>query len=243
MLRSLIGGANNGGDRRIPRGNACMACAELSAWRARARPDSERQHEDQDRRSRHAHVARPHGGKRLDRADVAESNTAAAACPTNEAHDPGRGNAGPRLPRAVAGMGLSMLGPVLLEYGTEEQRQRTSRKSCAAKSAGARAIPNRRRLRPRQPVAPARCCRASTSWSTATRSGPPNAQSSDWIFCLVRTDPTVKKHDGISFLLHRHGRSRRAPAADPADQRQVGRSAKRSSRTSRSPARKTSLDN
>ncbi len=24
---------------------------------------------------------------------------------------------------------------------------------------------------------------------------------SDWIFCLVRTDPTVKKHDGISFLL------------------------------------------
>ena len=28
-----------------------------------------------------------------------------------------------------------------------------------------------------------------------------NAHLSDWIFCLVRTDPTVKKHDGISFLL------------------------------------------
>ena len=28
-----------------------------------------------------------------------------------------------------------------------------------------------------------------------------NAHRADWIFCLVRTDPTVKKHDGISFLL------------------------------------------
>ena len=28
-----------------------------------------------------------------------------------------------------------------------------------------------------------------------------NAHHADWIFCLVRTDPTVRKHDGISFLL------------------------------------------
>ncbi|MEM7410461.1 MAG: acyl-CoA dehydrogenase family protein [Myxococcota bacterium] len=27
------------------------------------------------------------------------------------------------------------------------------------------------------------------------------ADQSDWIFCLVRTDPSAKKHDGISFLL------------------------------------------
>ena len=27
------------------------------------------------------------------------------------------------------------------------------------------------------------------------------ADRSDWIFCLVRTDPKAKKHDGISFLL------------------------------------------
>ncbi|MDU1670345.1 MAG: acyl-CoA dehydrogenase family protein, partial [Bradyrhizobium sp.] len=27
------------------------------------------------------------------------------------------------------------------------------------------------------------------------------AQHADWIFCLVRTDPTAKKHDGISFIL------------------------------------------
>ena len=28
-----------------------------------------------------------------------------------------------------------------------------------------------------------------------------NADKSDWIFCLVRTDPNVKKQEGISFLL------------------------------------------
>src|SRR5258707_3791095 len=27
------------------------------------------------------------------------------------------------------------------------------------------------------------------------------ANFADWIFCLVRTDPTAKKHDGISFIL------------------------------------------
>src|SRR5205823_3471438 len=27
------------------------------------------------------------------------------------------------------------------------------------------------------------------------------ANYADWIFCLVRTDPTAKKHDGISFIL------------------------------------------
>jgi hypothetical protein len=27
------------------------------------------------------------------------------------------------------------------------------------------------------------------------------AQHADWIFCLVRTDPAAKKHDGISFIL------------------------------------------
>lgn len=34
----------------------------------------------------------------------------------------------------------------------------------------------------------------SKTWTTL-------AQHADWIFCLVRTDPTVKKQEGISFLL------------------------------------------
>ncbi len=40
----------------------------------------------------------------------------------------------------------------------------------------------------------------STS-STARRPGRRSGQYGDWIFCLVRTDPDVKKQAGISFLL------------------------------------------
>ncbi|HEY8288166.1 MAG TPA: acyl-CoA dehydrogenase family protein [Acetobacteraceae bacterium] len=101
----------------------------------------------------------------------------------------------------LRGMGLSMLGPVLLEYGTEEQRQTHI---------------------PRIVTGEIRWCQgysepgagsdlASLSTRAVLQGGhflvnghkiwTSNAHLSDWIFCLVRTDPTVKKHDGISFLL------------------------------------------
>ena len=98
-------------------------------------------------------------------------------------------------------MGLSMLGPALLEYGTEEQDSSTSRRSSAAKSAGARATPSRARAPTSPACRPGPRSRATTSWSTARRSGPRTRTMSDWFFCLVRTDPTAKKHEGISFLL------------------------------------------
>ena len=54
---------------------------------------------------------------------MAEDNTAAADCPASEALilEEEMQDLGCRAP--LRGMGLSMLGPVLLEYGTEEQRQ------------------------------------------------------------------------------------------------------------------------
>ena len=122
----------------------------------------------------------------------------------------------------LRGMGLSMLGPVLLEYGTEEQRQehippivRGEIRWCQGYS---------------EPGAGSDLASLSTRavlqgehflvnghkiWTS-------NAHLSDWIFCLVRTDPTVKKHEGISFLLIDMADPGRAAAADPADQRQVG---------------------
>jgi alkylation response protein AidB-like acyl-CoA dehydrogenase len=101
----------------------------------------------------------------------------------------------------LRGMGLSMLGPVLLEYGTEEQRQTHIPKIVSGEIRWCQGYS--------EPGAGSDLASLSTRavlqgdhylvnghkiWTS-------NAHLSDWIFCLVRTDPTVKKHDGISFLL------------------------------------------
>ena len=102
----------------------------------------------------------------------------------------------------LSGMGLSMLGPTLLEYGTEEQKQtHLPHDRHAARSAGARATPSRGRA----PTSPACRPRAVLQGEHFLVNGQKiwtsYADYADWIFCLVRTDPTAKKHEGISFLL------------------------------------------
>ena len=101
----------------------------------------------------------------------------------------------------LRGMGLSMLGPTLLEYGTEEQRRTHIPKIVSGEIRWCQGYS--------EPGAGSDLASLSTRavlqgehflvnghkiWTS-------NAHLSDWIFCLVRTDPTVKKHDGISFLL------------------------------------------
>lgn len=104
-------------------------------------------------------------------------------------------------PSPLGGMGVTMLGPTLLEYGDNDQK-----------------------LRHLPPIA-----RGETRWcqgysepgsgsdlaSLQTRAvdegdhylvngqkiWASGAQYADWIFCLVRTDPNAPKHEGISFLL------------------------------------------
>jgi alkylation response protein AidB-like acyl-CoA dehydrogenase len=100
----------------------------------------------------------------------------------------------------IGGMGVMMFGPTLLEYGSEEQKQRhipgivtgqvwwcqgysepgagsdlaSLRTQCVDK--GDHFLVNGQKI-----------------WTSG-------AQYADWCFCLVRTDNT-KKHEGISFLL------------------------------------------
>jgi alkylation response protein AidB-like acyl-CoA dehydrogenase len=101
----------------------------------------------------------------------------------------------------LRGMGLSMLGPVLLEYGTEEQRQthlpkiiRGEIRWCQGYSEP-EAGSDLASLRTRAVLQGDHfLVNGHKIWTS-------NAHLSDWIFCLVRTDPAVKKHDGISFLL------------------------------------------
>jgi acyl-CoA dehydrogenase len=101
----------------------------------------------------------------------------------------------------IYGIGIWMLGPALLEFGTEEQKQQHLRAmingeirwaqgysepgagsdlaslQCKAEDQGDHFLVN-----------------GSKIWTTS-------ADKCDWIFCLVRTDPHVKKQQGISFLL------------------------------------------
>lgn len=98
-------------------------------------------------------------------------------------------------------IGIWMLGPALLEFGTEEQKRehipRIARGEvrwcqgysepgagsdlaslqCKAEDKGNHFLVNGTKI-----------------WTTS-------ADKADWIFCLVRTDPKAKKQEGISFLL------------------------------------------
>ncbi len=102
---------------------------------------------------------------------------------------------------ALTGVGQLLLGPVLLEVGSETQKLEHLPKiargqvrwcqgysepgagsdlaslQCRAEDQGHHYLVNGSKL-----------------WTSY-------ADRADWIFCLVRTDPDAKKHDGIGFLL------------------------------------------
>ncbi|QDI77968.1 MULTISPECIES: acyl-CoA dehydrogenase family protein [Leisingera] len=103
-------------------------------------------------------------------------------------------------PRSLP-FGLSMLAPVLLAFGSEEQRQRFLPRIlngqdwwCQGYSepgAGSDlAAVKTRAVRDGDHYV----VNGQKTWTTL-------GQHANWIFCLVRTDPDAKKQEGISFLL------------------------------------------
>ena len=97
--------------------------------------------------------------------------------------------------------GIAMLGPVLLEFANEEQKREHLTKIAAGQirwcqgysepGAGSdlAGLQMRALLDGDEYVV-----NGQKVWTSY-------ADKSDWIFCLVRTDPDAPKHDGISFLL------------------------------------------
>ena len=102
---------------------------------------------------------------------------------------------------ALAGFGTSMIGPTLLEFGTEEQKQRHLPPIAQAEvewcqgysepgagsdlaSLQTRAVPDGDHY----------VINGSKIWTTG-------AHNANWMFILVRTDPAAPKHEGISFML------------------------------------------
>jgi acyl-CoA dehydrogenase len=98
-------------------------------------------------------------------------------------------------------LGIWMLGPALLEFGNEEQKQQHLR---AIINGEIRWCQGYSEPGSGSDLASLQCkaedqsdhflVNGSKIWTTG-------ADKSDWIFCLVRTNPDVKKQEGISFLL------------------------------------------
>lgn len=102
---------------------------------------------------------------------------------------------------ALTGMGLAMIGPTLLEFGTEEQKQRHIPKIVSGEVSWCQGYS--------EPGAGSDLAALQTKavldgdhfvingqkiWTSG-------AQHADWMFALVRTDFEASKHDGISFVL------------------------------------------
>jgi alkylation response protein AidB-like acyl-CoA dehydrogenase len=101
----------------------------------------------------------------------------------------------------LMGMGTSMIGPTLLEYGTKDQKQRHIPKIARGEAQWCQGYS--------EPNAGSDLASLSTRavdhgdhylingqkiWTSG-------AATADWMFILVRTDPEAPKHEGISFML------------------------------------------
>jgi len=101
----------------------------------------------------------------------------------------------------LTSFGISMLGPALLKYGSEEQKRehlpkitRGEIRWCQGYSepgAGSDLASLQARAEDKGDQF---LVNGSKIWTTY-------ANKADWIFCLVRTDPSAPKHEGISFVL------------------------------------------
>ena len=101
----------------------------------------------------------------------------------------------------LAGMGIAMIGPTLLEFGTEEQRQRHIPKIVSGEvrwCQGYSEPGSGSDLASLQTKAVLEGDHFVINGQKIWTSG---AQHADWMFALVRTDPDAAKHDGISFVL------------------------------------------
>lgn len=101
----------------------------------------------------------------------------------------------------LAGMGVMMIGPTLLEYGNEEQKARHLPKIARGEIRWCQGYSEPGAgsdLASLQTKAEDKGDHFLVNGQKIWTSG---ADYADWIFCLTRTEPQAPKHEGISFLL------------------------------------------
>jgi len=106
-----------------------------------------------------------------------------------------------RIKPPLIGFGLTMIGPLLLEHGSEEQKKRYLPEICRGEVRWCQGYSE-----------PGSGSDLASLQTKAVRDGDDfvlngqkvwtsYADQADWMFCLVRSDPDASKHTGISFIL------------------------------------------
>lgn len=101
----------------------------------------------------------------------------------------------------LMGMGTSMIGPTLLEYGTEEQKQRHLPKIARGEFQWCQGYSEPNAGSDLAALKTRAVDNGDHYLITGQKIWTSGAATADWMFILVRTDPDAPKHDGISFML------------------------------------------
>lgn len=102
---------------------------------------------------------------------------------------------------ALSSFGTSMIGPTLLEYGTEAQKQRHLPRIARAEVEWCQGYSEPGAGSDLASLKTKAVLEGDNFVINGSKIWTSGAHHADWMFILVRTDPDAPKHEGISFML------------------------------------------